>query len=144
MLLKILWRSALFFWYVANNGLQFVPCTSNMKRIKNSLFYFFVIGGFSALIYWGLLLGAKLQQGRNITVTAAGKNKWQDFLDALLHNLEHPLALLLAQIITIILVARLFGWVCKKIGQPSVIGEIVAGIVLGPSLASVLRPDGHI
>jgi Kef-type K+ transport system membrane component KefB len=32
----------------------------------------------------------------------------------------------------IILVARLFGWVFKKIGQPTVIGEIIAGIVLGP------------
>jgi Kef-type K+ transport system membrane component KefB len=47
---------------------------------------------------------------------------------------------LLAQIITIILVARLFGWICKKIGQPSVIGEIVAGIVLGPSLLGLYFP----
>jgi hypothetical protein len=46
-----------------------------MKRFKNSFFYLFVIGGFSALIYWGLLLGAKLQQGRNIITPAAGKNK---------------------------------------------------------------------
>jgi len=111
-----------------------------MKRFKNTLFYFFVIGGFSALIYWGLLLGAKLQQGRHVIVPTAGKNKWQDFIDALVHNLEHPLALLLAQIITIILVARLFGWICKKIGQPSVIGEIVAGIVLGPSLLGLYFP----
>ena len=51
-----------------------------------------------------------------------------------------PLALLLAQVITIILVARFFGWICKKIGQPSVIGEIVAGIVLGPSLAGLYFP----
>ncbi|WP_462255417.1 cation:proton antiporter [Ferruginibacter sp.] len=111
-----------------------------MKRFKNTLFYLLVIGGFSALIYWGLLLGAKLQQGRNVTVTAIGENKWQDFIDALVNNLSHPLALLLAQIITIILVARLFGWVCKKIGQPSVIGEIVAGIVLGPSLVGLYFP----
>lgn len=111
-----------------------------MKRIKNSLFYFFVIGGFSALIYWGLLLGAKLQQGRNIAAPAGTTNKWKDFTDALVHNLQHPLALLLAQVITIILVARFFGWICKKIGQPSVIGEIVAGIVLGPSLAGLYFP----
>jgi Kef-type K+ transport system membrane component KefB len=36
------------------------------------------------------------------------------------------LAILLAQIVMIILVARLFGWVFKKIGQPTVIGEIIA------------------
>ena len=39
-----------------------------------------------------------------------------------------PLAILLAQIVTIILVARFFGMICKKIGQPSVIGEIMADL----------------
>jgi Kef-type K+ transport system membrane component KefB len=47
--------------------------------------------------------------------------------------------LLLAQIVMIILVARLFGWVFKKIGQPTVIGEIT-GIVLGPSLLGMYFP----
>lgn len=112
-----------------------------MKGIKNSLFYITVIGGFSALIYWLLLLGAKLQQGRNIKTPQASESKWNDFIDSLIENLEHPLALLLAQIITIIMVARFFGWLCKKIGQPSVIGEIVAGIVLGPSLVGAYFSD---
>jgi Kef-type K+ transport system membrane component KefB len=39
----------------------------------------------------------------------------------------------------IILVARLF-LVFKKIGQPTVIGEIIAGIVLGPSLLGMYFP----
>lgn len=111
-----------------------------MKKLKNSLFYLLVIGGFSALIYWLLLYGARLQHGREITTPVNDKDKWRAFIDSLVHNLEHPLALLLAQIITIILVARLFGWICKKIGQPSVIGEIVAGIILGPSLAGFYFP----
>jgi Kef-type K+ transport system membrane component KefB len=111
-----------------------------MKKLKNSIFYVLVIGGFSVLIYWLLQQGAKLQRGNIITAQAADKNKWQDFTDSLVNNLSHPLALLLAQIVTIILVARFFGWVCKKIGQPSVIGEIVAGIILGPSLAGLFFP----
>jgi len=61
-------------------------------------------------------------------------------VNSLVKNLGHPLALLLAQIVIIILVARLFGWICAKIGQPSVIGEILAGIVLGPSLAGMYFP----
>ena len=61
-------------------------------------------------------------------------------MNSLVKNLGHPLALLLAQIVIIILVARLFGWICAKIGQPSVIGEILAGIVLGPSLAGMYFP----
>ena len=112
-----------------------------MKRFKNSFFYVSVIGGFSALMYWTVLLGAKLEQGKNITSTESGKNQWQEFMDSLIHNLEHPLAILLAQIVTIIFVARIFGWICKKIGQPTVVGEMVAGIVLGPSLIGLYFPE---
>jgi Kef-type K+ transport system membrane component KefB/nucleotide-binding universal stress UspA family protein len=112
-----------------------------MKRIKNSLFYLAVIGGFSALIYWIILSGAKLQGGRNVAAQKTTSTNWQDIVDALVQNLKHPLALLLAQIITIILVARLLGWIFKKIGQPSVIGEIIAGILLGPSLLGLYFPN---
>ncbi len=112
-----------------------------MKRFKNSIFYIITIGGFSALIYWTVLLGAKLEHGRNIIVTESETSQWHEFIDSLLHNLEHPLAILLAQIVTIIVVARLFGWLFKKIGQPTVIGEIIAGIVLGPSLLALYFPE---
>jgi len=113
----------------------------NMKRFKNSLFYIVLIGISTALMYWTVLLGAKLEQGRNIIIPETGKSQWQNFIDALVHNLQHPLAILLAQIVTIIFVARFFGWICKKIGQPSVIGEIIAGIVLGPSLIGLYFPE---
>ncbi|MDO9275384.1 MAG: cation:proton antiporter [Lutibacter sp.] len=112
-----------------------------MKKFKNSFFYMGVIGGFSALMYWIVLLGAKMEQGRNIVIPDTGKSQWNEFMESLINNLEHPLAILLAQIITIIFVARFFGWVCKKIGQPTVIGEIIAGIVLGPSLIGMYFPE---
>ncbi|WP_353132704.1 cation:proton antiporter [Pseudopedobacter sp.] len=47
----------------------------------------------------------------------------------------------MAQIITIILVARFFGWIFSKIGQPTVIGEIIAGITLGPSFLGFYYPE---
>ncbi|MBX2966331.1 MAG: cation:proton antiporter [Cyclobacteriaceae bacterium] len=112
-----------------------------MKKYRNSIFYITTIGGFSALMYWTILLGAKLEQGRNIAVHESGKSQWAEFIDALVHNLEHPLAILLAQIVTIILVARVFGWAARKIGQPTVIGEMIAGIVLGPSLIGLYFPE---
>lgn len=112
-----------------------------MKRYKNSLFYIGTIGAFSALIYWVILLGAKLEQGKNITAAVSEKSQWHEFIDSLTHNLEHPLALLLAQIVTIIIAARIFGWICTKIGQPTVIGEMIAGIVLGPSLLGMYFPE---
>ncbi len=112
-----------------------------MKKIRNSIFYIVTIGGFSALMYWIVLHGATLEQGRNIIIRQSGKSQWADFADSLVHNLAHPLAILLLQIVTIILVARLFGWICTKIGQPTVIGEMIAGIVLGPSLAGMYFPE---
>jgi Kef-type K+ transport system membrane component KefB len=48
--------------------------------------------------------------------------------------------LLIAQIATILVVARMMGWLFRKIHQPRVIGEMVAGILLGPSLLGWLAP----
>jgi Kef-type K+ transport system membrane component KefB len=42
---------------------------------------------------------------------------------------------------TILLAARLFGWFFQYLGQPSVVGEMTAGIVLGPSLFGRFFPD---
>ena len=85
--------------------------------------------------------GKLLEVGRKIVSPSSGDSQWVQFLSSLFHNLQHPLALLLFQIITIVLVARIFGWIFRKIGQPSVIGEIIAGIVLGPSLFGQYFPD---
>src|SRR5688572_29555748 len=43
----------------------------------------------------------------------------------------------------VIVVARLFGWLFRLINQPPVIGEVVAGIVLGPSLLGRVSPELH-
>ena len=112
-----------------------------MQKFKNSFFYIGTIGGFSALIYWIILIGGKLEQGRDIVISKSDKSQWHEFVDAFMHNLQHPLAILLAQVVTIILVARIFGWICTKIGQPTVIGEMIAGIVLGPSLVGMYFPE---
>jgi Kef-type K+ transport system membrane component KefB len=40
----------------------------------------------------------------------------------------------------ILLAARLFGWLFQYIGQPRVVGEMTAGIVLGPSLLGRFFP----
>lgn len=112
-----------------------------MKNYKNGAFYLLVTGSFSALIYWIINEGKNLEANKTIIKSGIENGSWNDFLDSMLHNLKDPLAILLAQIVTIILVARFFGWVFKKIGQPTVIGEIIAGIVLGPSLLGMYFPE---
>ena len=112
-----------------------------MKNHRNTLFYLVITGGFSALIYWILSMGKGLEVRKKSLFTVVENGHWNDFIDSMSHNLHHPLAILLAQIITIIIVARFFGWVFRKIGQPSVIGEIIAGIVLGPSLLGLYFPE---
>lgn len=112
-----------------------------MKKHKNSIFYLGVLGGFSALIYWIIGSGKQLEKGKAIINPITSGSSWDDFISSMLHNVKDPLAVLLAQIIMIILVARLFGWCFKKIGQPLVIGEIIAGIALGPSLLGLYFPE---
>jgi Kef-type K+ transport system membrane component KefB len=112
-----------------------------MRNLKNSLFYIIVTGGFTYLMYRIVEQGKLLEVGRKIVSPSSSDSQWVQFLSSLFHNLQHPLALLLFQIITIVLVARIFGWIFRKIGQPSVIGEIIAGIVLGPSLFGLYFHD---
>lgn len=112
-----------------------------MKNYKNGIFYIGVTGGFAALTYWIINKGKYLESAKTIAKTEIENGSWNDFLASMQHNFQDPLAILLAQIITIIFVARFFGWLFKKIGQPSVIGEIIAGIVLGPSLLGMYFPE---
>ncbi len=89
-----------------------------MSKIKNSIFYIAIIGGAAMLMYWIIIQGGVQEAGKNIVLPEHDLSYWQTFLEALTHNLKHPLAILLAQIITIVIVARIFGWVCMKIKQP--------------------------
>ena len=63
------------------------------------------------------------------------------FKTAIVHNIGEPAAMLLLQIIAILIVSRIFGFFFVKLGQPTVIGEILAGIVLGPSLLGYFFPE---
>lgn len=112
-----------------------------MKQFKNTIFYILITGGFSSLIYWILSKGKLQESGRNIKVNFIEKDQWTEFSTSFLKSLQEPLAILLLQIITIIIVARFFGWIFRKIGQPSVIGEMIAGIVLGPSVVGLYFPE---
>lgn len=53
----------------------------------------------------------------------------------------HSISILILQILVIIAFSRLLARLMSKIGQPTVIGEIIAGIMLGPSLLGLYAPE---
>ena len=57
------------------------------------------------------------------------------------HASETLLYFVLLQLVVIVIAARIVGPVAVRIGQNSAVGEIVIGLLLGPSLFGVVAPD---
>jgi Kef-type K+ transport system membrane component KefB len=57
------------------------------------------------------------------------------------HQTEALLFFTLLQLAAIVLAARLGGEVAQRVGQSPAVGEIIVGILLGPSLFGLLAPD---
>jgi hypothetical protein len=62
-------------------------------------------------------------------------------MTASVHAAEALLSSVLIQLVIMIGVARLMNIAVRKLGQPSAIGEIVAGLALAPSLFSYFFPE---
>jgi Kef-type K+ transport system membrane component KefB len=54
---------------------------------------------------------------------------------------EHELLVFWCQLAVLLVAARAGGYVARRLGQPRVIGELLAGVALGPSLAAQIWPD---
>ena len=50
-------------------------------------------------------------------------------------------AIFFAQVGLLLVVGRLLGEAMQRIGQPAVMGQLLAGMLLGPSVLGVLWPD---
>ena len=121
---------------------------------KNLLFYLITLLVFGAGIYFVLDYGAQLSPaalavngasfttGNGSALPAAAPAGGGAGL-ALLDRLHAPLGVLLMQLIVIILAARALGAVFLRIGQPAVVGEMLAGILLGPSLLGLVLPQAQ-
>lgn len=59
-------------------------------------------------------------------------------MESLAHN---DVINLLLKLATMLLVARIFAEVAQKLKQPAVVGEILAGIILGPTVLGMIGPD---
>jgi Kef-type K+ transport system membrane component KefB len=108
---------------------------------KNLLFYTVMI-----LITMGTLWLSWPNEGSAIRAAAPGNASGFTSISTSLNfhhitdKLLHAPGILILQLIIIMLVARLTGYLFQLIGQPLVVGEIVAGIILGPSVLGFLSP----
>ena len=120
---------------------------------KSLLLYVLIVGVFTFLIWLMINQGKDMKPHADHTTTqveqingtqksnpvdfSSKESVWSQFR----HNIQNPLSLLLLQIIIILAVSRIFGVLVTKIGQPSVVGEVIAGIFLGPSIIGYFFPD---
>jgi K+:H+ antiporter len=119
---------------------------------KNLVFYVLTLALFGTGIFFTLQYGSHLRAGGPPAEPAAAAVQAKPageggagggIVAGLLDNLKQPLGLLLLQVIVIAVAARLVGALFERIRQPRVIGEMVAGILLGPSLLGWLAPAGQ-
>jgi len=121
---------------------------------RNLVFYLATLILFGSGIYAILSYGSHLKPeaaaahaaaaaptvGVEAPVKAAAPGAPKSLAAGLMDNLKQPLPLLLLQVIIIVVAARFLGILFRRIGQPPVIGEMIAGILLGPSLLGFLAP----
>ncbi len=108
---------------------------------RNYLPYLLLLVFFVGGIWLILATGSRLQPVGPVptpNVPVAGP---ASFTGVLWENFRTPLSILLTQIIVILALAGLFRRLFRRIGQPPVMGEMIAGIVLGPSVLGLLFPQ---
>lgn len=107
-----------------------------MKR--STLFYFVTLTVIGAGILLVLHLGAGLPVPQGAVVKAHAPKAEASAVAAVLNglgeNVNDPLSHLFVQLLVIIVASRLTGMLFVRCGQPAVVGEMAAGILLGPSL----------
>ena len=85
--------------------------------------------------------GTSLPQGATILSPAGEASPWQSFVASVRTHAASDIGMLLIQLVVILLVVRVVGWLFARLHQPTVIGEILAGILLGPSLLGAVWPE---
>lgn len=105
--------------------------------------YFISLSAAAAVIYYFIISGDKLKPEIQAAraIAAEVPENLNDLTLVIEENFHHPLPILIVQIIAIIGIARFLGLLFSKLGQPGVIGEILAGIILGPSVLGAYFPD---
>jgi hypothetical protein len=101
---------------------------------KHYFIYVLMLLFFVAAVPLILWLGpTSPQTNSNASGTSLTAILWQNF--------RSPLGILLVQIVVILVAAGVLSRLFRRIGQPPVMGEMIAGIVLGPSVLGFFFPQ---
>ena len=103
--------------------------------LRHYLPYFLLLVIFVVGVWLILTAGSRLQPATLATPALQAPSS-----NVLWENFRTPLSILLTQIIVILTMAGLFRRLFRRIHQPPVMGEMVAGIVLGPSVLGLIYP----
>jgi Kef-type K+ transport system membrane component KefB len=114
------------------------------KASLHVLCYGLVLAFAFSLLIWILSLGP--QGIPNFMLSASDKIGAPDWLQIarqeFAQNALDPMAGLLIQILVILVFSRICAFLLKGLGQPQVIGEMIAGILLGKSVFALIWPEG--
>ena len=117
------------------------PSRFSFSDFRHYFPYFLLILVFVGGVWLILTAGSGLSPAATTPVTTGPTNPPPSFTGVLWENFRTPLSILLMQIIVILLMAGLFRWLFRRMGQPPVMGEMVAGIVMGPSVLGLIYPE---
>jgi len=120
--------------------------------MKKFLTYILIVGVFASLTWYVIEKGNHIVRQNQVISTDQSvinddkaKPVVLDFktnlIDQFLTNIKYPLSILLLQVIIILFTSRVFGFIFSKLGQQTVIGEILAGVFLGPSIFGWISPE---
>ena len=117
------------------------PSRFGFSQVRHYLPYFLLIVVFVAGVCIILTAGSKLTAVSSGPVSTPAPAEQSSFNAIVLGNLRTPLSIVLLQIIVILVMAGLFRRLFRWLHQPPVMGEMVAGIVLGPSVLGLFLPQ---
>jgi K+:H+ antiporter len=106
---------------------------------RHYLPYFLMLVVFVVGVWLVLARGSHLQPADTISATPSAPTASPT--GVLWENFRTSLSILLTQIIVILILAGLFRRLFRAIHQPPVMGEMIAGIVLGPSVLGLIYPE---
>lgn len=116
-----------------------------MKRLRQVSLYLatliVAISAIVAVLQFGNSLPAPANSSLHQSAVSAAPSTVAAMLQNLQSNLGHPLSHLFIQLLVVVAAGRLIGELFVSMGLPAVVGEMSAGILLGPSLFGLLAPE---